>query len=149
MYTLNIWNNYCYSNNLNFGWLGLSKNISTVKNPKLSYGNSVSFSPVPRQCIVCMWLDSTCRESYELGRGCPNLGAVKQARTLRLLANAFLELDGTSQWQKALNAVSLANSEHSHPAGFLLKTSILVQYDSSNERLSQGEVGKVGGRMEG
>lgn len=83
---------------------------------------------------------SNCRESYEIGRGCPNLGAIKQARTLRLLANAFLEWDGPGQWQKGLNAVSLANSEHSHPAGFLLKTSILLQHDSANERLSQGEL---------
>ncbi len=79
------------------------------------------------------------RESYELGRDCPSLGAVKQARTLRLLANTFLDLGGEGQWQKALNAVSLANSEHSHPAGFLLKTSILLQHDSGNERLAQCE----------
>ena len=80
---------------------------------------------------------SPSRVSYEVGRDCPHLGAVKQARTLRLLANAFLDLDGDGLWQKALNAVSLANSEHSHPAGFLLKTSILLQHDSGNERLTQ------------
>ena len=79
------------------------------------------------------------RESYELGRDCPGVGALKQARTLRLLANTFLDLGGEGQWQKALNAVSLANSEHSHPAGFLLKTSILLQHDSGNERLVQCE----------
>lgn len=45
------------------------------------------------------------RESYEIGRGCANVGAVKQARTLRLLANAFLEWDRKTYWQKALNAI--------------------------------------------
>ena len=47
----------------------------------------------------------TPRESYEIGRGCANVGAVKQGRTLRLLANSFLELDRDTHWQKALNAV--------------------------------------------
>ena len=32
-----------------------------------------------------------------------------QARTLRLLANAFVEMDSEQNWQKALNAVGLAN----------------------------------------
>ena len=45
------------------------------------------------------------RESYEIGRGCANVGAIKQARTLRLLANAFLEWDSNAHWQKALNAI--------------------------------------------
>jgi len=46
-----------------------------------------------------------CRESYDIGRTPSGVGAIKQARTLRLLANAYLELDGESHWQKALNAV--------------------------------------------
>ena len=33
------------------------------------------------------------------------MGAIKQGRTLRLLANAFLEWDKDAYWQKALNAV--------------------------------------------
>lgn len=45
------------------------------------------------------------RESYEIGRGCANVGAIKQGRTLRLLANAFLEWDKDAYWQKALNAI--------------------------------------------
>ena len=47
------------------------------------------------------------RESYEIGRGCANVGAIKQARTLRLLANAFLEWDSDAHWQKALNAIGI------------------------------------------
>ncbi|CAI8021544.1 Testis-expressed protein 11, partial [Geodia barretti] len=78
------------------------------------------------------------KESYEIGRGCPTVGAVKQARTLRLMANAYLEWDGQTYWQKALNAVGLANSEHSHPAGLLLKTNILLQH---NERRAIWQTG--------
>jgi len=37
-----------------------------------------------------------------------------------------------------LLCAGLANSEHSHPAGHLLKTSILLQHDSDNERLTIG-----------
>ena len=46
-----------------------------------------------------------CRESYDIGRTPSGVGAIKQARTLRLLANAYLEWDGEAHWQKALNAV--------------------------------------------
>lgn len=45
------------------------------------------------------------RQSYEIGRGNPNADGAKQARTLRLLANTFLEWDGSANWQKALSAV--------------------------------------------
>ena len=61
-----------------------------------------------------------------------------QARTLRLLANAYLQWGGSLYWQKALNAISLANSEHNHPAGLVLKTNILLQYDNGDERLITG-----------
>lgn len=102
--------------------------------------------------------DPACRESYEIGRGKPNMDCVRQARTLRLLANTFLEWDGTTYWQKALSAVGellmnfhtiilywacidqgLANSEHSHALGLLLKTSILLQYDPDNDIISHGK----------
>lgn len=53
---------------------------------------------------------SSCRESYEIGRIPSGVGAVKQARTLRLLANAYLEWDGVTYWQKALNAVGPSSS---------------------------------------
>ena len=56
-----------------------------------------------------------------------------QSRTLRLMASAFLDWDGDSYWQKALNAVGLANSEHSHVAGHLLKMNILLLHDSSGQ----------------
>lgn len=87
------------------------------------------------------------RESYEVGRDCSGLGAVKQARTLRLLAHALLDHGGEGEWQKALNAVSLANSEHSHPAGFLLKTNILLKHDGGNERLAQCKSTLISGEI--
>ena len=61
------------------------------------------------------------RESYEIGRDSPSVDVVKQARTLRLLANTLLEWDGSANWQKALSAVGMfvqvlgimtANLEH-------------------------------------
>ena len=47
------------------------------------------------------------RESYEIGRSSPSVDVVRQARTLRLLANTFLEWDGHANWQKALSAVGM------------------------------------------
>ncbi len=119
-------------------WISFRKGLtSTVPHGSSKYYilSTFYFHNYLYECMVSLFH----RESYELGRDCPSLGAVKQARTLRLLANTFLDLGGEGQWQKALNAVSLANSEHSHPAGFLLKTSILLQHDSGNERLAQCE----------
>lgn len=89
------------------------------------------------------------------------MDAVRQARTLRLLANSFLEWDGSTHWQKALSAVGnstiitffmlhyylpvlcsegLANSEHSHALGLLLKVSILLQYDPNNDIIHRGKL---------
>ncbi|XP_077862518.1 testis-expressed protein 11-like [Saccoglossus kowalevskii] len=75
------------------------------------------------------------RESFELGKGVQSVGPKNQAKTLRVLANCYLELDGKQHWQKALNAVGLANAEHSHPAGLHLKVKILLLGDSPDTRL--------------
>ncbi|KAK2550258.1 Testis-expressed protein 11 [Acropora cervicornis] len=48
------------------------------------------------------------------------------ATTLRLLANAYLDWDTQRNWQMALNATDLANSEYSHPAGLYLKAKLLL-----------------------
>ena len=88
-----------------------------------------------------------------------------EARTLRLLANSYLEWDSQLHWQKALNAVGqwesiqvwflmspfqfisitgLANSEHSHPSGLLLKTSILFQFlPQMDDRIRAGIIYKI------
>ncbi|XP_052811299.1 testis-expressed protein 11-like [Mya arenaria] len=69
-----------------------------------------------------LWL----RESYELGKGVQTIGPRNQARTLRLLATVYLDNNPEEEMQNALNAVSLANTEHSHPAGLFLKLRILM-----------------------
>lgn len=70
-----------------------------------------------------------------------------------MLANSYLEWDGHTHWQKALNAVGmfmeqwayfwfwyigLANSEHSHPAGLLLKFTILLEFNTQTDRTKTG-----------
>lgn len=69
-----------------------------------------------------MWL----RESFELGKGRQTIGSRNQARTLRLLSNAYLEWNAKEHCQKALNAVTLANTEQPHPAGFYLNLRVLL-----------------------
>ncbi|CAB3987595.1 Testis-expressed sequence 11 [Paramuricea clavata] len=81
------------------------------------------------ECVE--WL----RESYELGKGEYPLDSEKQATTLRLLANAYLEWDHTKHWDTALNAVGLANTEHLHPAGLYLKAKILLLRETSSKEL--------------
>ncbi|KAK3098145.1 hypothetical protein FSP39_016603 [Pinctada imbricata] len=76
-----------------------------------------------------IWL----RESYELGKEQTSIGPKNQARTLRLLASAYLEWNTEDTAQKALHAVSLANAEYSHPAGLFLKLRILLETEASEE----------------
>ncbi|XP_015759956.1 PREDICTED: testis-expressed sequence 11 protein-like [Acropora digitifera] len=67
------------------------------------------------------------RESYDIRKERDPFGAKKElATTLRLLANAYLDWDTQRNWQMALNATDLANSEYSHPAGLYLKAKLLV-----------------------
>ncbi|KAL5009458.1 hypothetical protein ScPMuIL_011763 [Solemya velum] len=64
------------------------------------------------------------RESFEVGK--ETIGPKNQARTLRLLANVYLEWGQMDFLQKALNAVSLANTDYPHPAGLYLKLRIVL-----------------------
>ncbi|XP_068696858.1 testis-expressed protein 11-like [Montipora foliosa] len=67
------------------------------------------------------------RESYDLRKERDPFGTKKeQATTLRLMANAYLDWDSKQNWQMALNATDLANSECSHPAGLYLKAKLLA-----------------------
>ena len=58
---------------------------------------------------VCVCV-CACRSASEIDslKGTPLL--IFQSRSLRLLANAYLEWDQDQHWQKALNAVGLANA---------------------------------------
>ncbi|XP_070575348.1 testis-expressed protein 11-like [Ptychodera flava] len=75
------------------------------------------------------------RESFELGKGNDSIGPQNQAKCLRLLANVYLDWNGDQHWQKALNAIGLANSEHSHPAGLFLKVKIFLIGGIDGDRL--------------
>ncbi|XP_022089919.1 testis-expressed protein 11-like isoform X2 [Acanthaster planci] len=75
------------------------------------------------------------RESLELGKGEHPIESEFQARTLRLLASTYLDWDPEQYGQKALNAVGLANAEHSHPSGLHLKIKILLCVNGSDNRI--------------
>ncbi|XP_038049263.1 testis-expressed protein 11-like [Patiria miniata] len=75
------------------------------------------------------------RESLELGKGEHPIEPEFQARTLRLLASTYLDWDPEQYSQKALNAVGLANAEHSHPSGLHLKIKILLRTNGSDVRI--------------
>ncbi|KAK7493018.1 hypothetical protein BaRGS_00015748 [Batillaria attramentaria] len=76
-----------------------------------------------KQYDICtVWL----RESYDLGKTRSTLSPKTQAKTLRLLANAYLDWNDHGCVEKALNAVTLANTEYLNPAGLYLKLRIML-----------------------
>ncbi|ESO99151.1 hypothetical protein LOTGIDRAFT_238840 [Lottia gigantea] len=76
------------------------------------------------------------KESYELGKGRLGIDPKNQARTLRLLANAYLEWDSKIYCDKAMNAVTLANTEYLHAAGLYLKLRILLITKESSSAIT-------------
>ncbi|XP_076076380.1 testis-expressed protein 11-like [Mytilus galloprovincialis] len=76
------------------------------------------------------------RESFELGKGRSLIGPKNQARTLRLLACAYLDL-GPAYFQKAQNAITLANAEYPHPAGLYINLKILLQNGDTDEMVNR------------
>ncbi|XP_071819794.1 testis-expressed protein 11-like [Apostichopus japonicus] len=75
------------------------------------------------------------RESYELGKSNHEVEGSVLAKILRLLASAYLEWDPEQYAQKAINAVGLANAEHSHPAGLHLKVKINLLSKAAGSKL--------------
>ncbi|XP_061209248.1 testis-expressed protein 11 isoform X9 [Neopsephotus bourkii] len=65
-----------------------------------------------------------------------SLGKEMQAKVLRLLATAYFEWDCSLYLDKALKAVSLANQEDLHPAGFFLKVKILLKSGAPDEDIN-------------
>ncbi|XP_062522976.1 testis-expressed protein 11-like [Corticium candelabrum] len=98
----------------------------------LSYNFGVDMFHRKKFDACVSWL----RESYELGKCRRDVGPRKQSRTLRLLASSYMEWNVKEHWQKALNAVGLANSEFSHPTGLRLKLSILLATHAKDSRIS-------------
>ncbi|XP_072019628.1 testis-expressed protein 11-like [Amphiura filiformis] len=75
------------------------------------------------------------RESLEIGKGRHQVEAKLQARSLRLLATAYIQWDPVQYCQQALNSVGLANTEHNHPFGIHLKIKILMYSESGDTKL--------------
>ncbi|XP_062609815.1 testis-expressed protein 11-like, partial [Saccostrea cucullata] len=94
----------------------------------LSYNFGVELYQKKRFDEAVTWL----RESFEIGKNQTNLEAKSQARTLRLLACVYMELNQEDHIQKALNAVTLANNEHPHPSGLFLFLRILLKTKEPN-----------------
>ncbi|XP_050758007.1 testis-expressed protein 11 [Gymnogyps californianus] len=77
-------------------------------------------------------------QSYDIGKMDVNysVGKEMQAKVLRLLATAYFEWDCNLYLDKALKAISLANQENLHPAGFFLKVKILLKSGASDEDIN-------------
>ncbi|NXT74908.1 TEX11 protein, partial [Zapornia atra] len=77
-------------------------------------------------------------QSYDIGKMDKkySVGKEMQAKVLRLLATAYLEWDCSLYLDKALRAISLANQENFHPAGFFLKVKILLKSGASDEDIN-------------
>nr|XP_012330464.1 testis-expressed protein 11 [Aotus nancymaae] len=75
-------------------------------------------------------------QSYDIGR-MDKVSADPEmlAKVLRLLATNYLDWDDTKYYDKALNAINLANKEHLNSTGLFLKMKILLRGEASNEEL--------------
>ncbi|NXL45666.1 TEX11 protein, partial [Podilymbus podiceps] len=77
-------------------------------------------------------------QSYDIGKMDMKYSVGKEmlAKVLRLLATAYFEWDCKLYFDKALKAISLANQENVHPAGFFLKVKILLKSGASDEDIN-------------
>ncbi|XP_030330475.1 testis-expressed protein 11 isoform X2 [Strigops habroptila] len=100
----------------------------------LCYNFGVETYELKRYEQSSFWLS----QSYDIGKMDMkySLGKEMQAKVLRLLATAYFEWDCNLYLDKALKAVSLANQEDLHPAGFFLKMKILLKSGASDEDIS-------------
>ncbi|CAH3120833.1 unnamed protein product [Pocillopora meandrina] len=105
-----------------------AKECITLAELCYNFGVDTYYREEYEKCIA--WL----RESYDIRKENGSSGANKrQATTLRLMANAYLDWDSKQHWQMALNAADLANSEHGHPAGLYLKAKLLLMGNGDEE----------------
>ncbi|XP_062468819.1 testis-expressed protein 11 isoform X7 [Pezoporus occidentalis] len=100
----------------------------------LCYNFGVESYELKRYEESSFWLS----QSYDIGKMDIkySLGKEMQAKVLRLLATAYFEWDCNLYLEKALKAVSLANQEDLHPAGFFLKVKILLKSGASDEDIN-------------
>ncbi|XP_078322707.1 testis-expressed protein 11-like [Crassostrea virginica] len=99
----------------------------------LCYNFGVELYQQKRLEDAVSWL----KESFEMGKYQTNLEARNQARTLRLLASVYLEMNQEEHFEKALNAVTLANNEFPHPSGLFLYLRILLKLKETNSVISK------------
>ncbi|XP_064134515.1 LOW QUALITY PROTEIN: testis-expressed protein 11 [Loxodonta africana] len=75
-------------------------------------------------------------QSYDIGRMVKNTaGPEMLAKVLRLLATAYLDWGDREYYDKALNAINLANKEHLNPHGLFLMMKILLKGETADEEL--------------
>uniref|UniRef100_A0ACB8FX94 Uncharacterized protein n=1 Tax=Sphaerodactylus townsendi TaxID=933632 RepID=A0ACB8FX94_9SAUR len=97
----------------------------------LCYNFGVEFYELKKHEQSSFWLS----QSYEIGKMNKNYspGQEMQAKVLRLLATVYLEWDYKEYQDKAIRAITMANEENLHPAGFFLKIKILLKGCASDE----------------
>nr|XP_056714991.1 testis-expressed protein 11 [Euleptes europaea] len=97
----------------------------------LCYNFGVETYELKRYEQSSFWLS----QSYEIGKMDKKYspGQEMQAKVLRLLATVYFEWDYKEYQDKALRAITMANEENLHPAGFLLKIKILLKGCASDE----------------
>ncbi|XP_035144365.3 testis-expressed protein 11 [Callithrix jacchus] len=75
-------------------------------------------------------------QSYDIGKmDKDSTDPETLAQVLRLLATNYLDWDDAKYYDKALNAINLANKEHLNSTGLFLKMKILLRGETSNEEL--------------
>ncbi|XP_061209244.1 testis-expressed protein 11 isoform X6 [Neopsephotus bourkii] len=126
------------------GWIDIGKPdladefleiaMSTCYLSILCYNFGVETYELKRYEQSSFWLS----QSYDIGKMDIkySLGKEMQAKVLRLLATAYFEWDCSLYLDKALKAVSLANQEDLHPAGFFLKVKILLKSGAPDEDIN-------------
>ncbi|XP_066496151.1 testis-expressed protein 11 [Tiliqua scincoides] len=97
----------------------------------LCYNFGIETYDLKRYEQSSFWLS----QSYEIGKMDKkySTGQEMQAKVLRLLATVYLEWDHKQYQEKALRAITMANEENVHPAGFFLKIKILLKGCASDE----------------
>ncbi|KAL8180750.1 UNVERIFIED_CONTAM: hypothetical protein K2H54_032499 [Gekko kuhli] len=100
----------------------------------LCYNFGVETYELKRYEQSSFWLS----QSYEIGKMDKTYspGQEMLARVLRLLATVYLEWDYKEYQDKAIRAITMANEENLHPAGFFLKIKILLKGCASDEDVS-------------
>ncbi|XP_036916161.1 testis-expressed protein 11, partial [Sturnira hondurensis] len=100
----------------------------------LCYNFGVESHMVHKYDQSCFWLS----QSYDIARMDEVfVDPEMMAKILRLLAIVYFDWGGGDNYDKALNAINLANEEHLNSAGIYLKIKILMKSKIINEELME------------